>query len=339
LVIAGIAYAMTLVDSSAGNPEARSITQPAPPGSVVRIQAETGKAIQTIPHVHPGIAVADAHFAADLLAVGEGAIWMYHFPHVARPTMVVIDPAGGIRDRMTLERSLGAEPGLAVASQTVWFSGSGPQGQVSRLNPATIEPLPPVTVASIAPTASMGTGVTDIALGATNLWVVVADGGLTGLDSLTGRTKARIDLDASPDGIAYADGSVWILDALKGEVIRVDVDRATPKVSAHIQVPGNQTDIAAGNGGIWVLDRVAGTATRIDPETAEPLSPVQVGPTPEAITVGLGSAWVTDRDGRIYPVDSGLGPQDPIDVGGSLGAIAVDEDAGEIWVAVLPEGA
>lgn len=301
-------------------------------GSVVAVEAETGKRVRTIAHVHPGNIAdlgGDAPYS-DLLAVGAGAIWMYHFGFNARATLVVIDPTSGVQDRISLERSQGGRPGLVVTSQTVWLSGPGRQGEVSRLNPATNEPLPPATVLSISPTASAGSGITSITLGKRNLWVGVADGTLAGLDSLTGRIEQEIDLQATPDSLAYADGSVWVLDALEGEVVRVEIDSPTPEISARIKVPGNLTEIAAGNGGVWLLDRVAGTVTRIDPESAEPASSVQVGPTPEAIAVGLGSAWVTDDDGHVYTVDPALGPQDPIDIGAPLGAIAIDEETGDL---------
>jgi virginiamycin B lyase len=218
--------------------------------------------------------------------------------------------------------------GLAVGSRTVWFSGADDGSRVSRINPATDEPLPPVSIDSGI--------VTDIVLGGERLWVGSGDGTLTAFDPLTGRRLDELEIDGTPDALAYGDGSVWALDLLEGEVIRVDPVKG--RVLARISVAGNPGDIAAGDGGVWVMDPVAGTATQIDPLTDAPGSSIGLGPAPTGIAVGLGSAWVSDgEDGSLYRIDPELARATPIPLGAPLAVVAIDDAGRSVWVGAFAE--
>lgn len=76
--------------------------------------------------------------------------------------------------------------------------------------------------------------------------------------------------------LAYGDDSIWVLDTLQGEIIRVDP--LTGHELSRIFIPGNLKDVATGDGGVWVLDAVAGTATPIDPSSNSAGAPIGVGP-------------------------------------------------------------
>jgi len=197
---------------------------------------------------------------------------------------------------------------------------------VSRINPATFEPLDHVEVRE--------GNVFDIVLGDDVLWVGSDPGTLTSFDALTGEQISKIELGASPDELAFGAGFVWALDQIGNQVIQIDPEGG--RVVDRITLGGNLEDIAAGDGGVWVLDDLAGTITQIDPATGTTGDPVRVGPQPSAIAVGLGSAWVSDaEDGRIYRVDPQLGSQEPITIGAPLATIAVDEATDSLWVAVF----
>jgi virginiamycin B lyase len=218
--------------------------------------------------------------------------------------------------------------GLAVGSRTVWFSGATEPTRVSRLNPATHEPLPPVSVGSGA--------VTDLVLGGERLWVGSDAGTLTAFDPLTGRRLDEFEIEGTPDALAYGNGSIWALDFLGGEVIRVDP--VTGRDVARITVPGNVRDIAAGDGGVWVLDPNAGTATEIDPSNDSLGAPIQVGPAPTSIAVGLGSAWVSDgEDGNMYRIDPELRRATPIPLGSPLAVVALGEADRSVWVGAFAD--
>ena len=60
---------------------------------------------------------------------------------------------------------------------------------------------------------------------------------MTAFHPLTGRRQDEIEMDGTPDALAYGDHSIWVLDTLQGEIIRVDP--LTGHDVARISVPGN----------------------------------------------------------------------------------------------------
>lgn len=309
----------------AGMPSAGASVAPPPPGSLARLDLEHGAIALSVP-----VRGLDPRAPGEpQLEVGEGGLWYYAVSPGANPSTFLqeVDPETGalVGDAIVVNFHVGAATSLAAGSRTVSYTGSGP-GTVTRLNPSTHEPLRPLEIRDGL--------TTDLALGDGVLWVGSTEGTLTGFDALTGTLLAEIELDASPDNLAFGAGSVWVMDSLAGEVVRVDPGRG--RVVDRITLSGNLNDIAAGDGGVWVLDNVAGTVTQIDPESGTAEDPLGVGPSPSAIDVGLGSAWVTDaEDGRLYRLDPFLRSVDPIDVGAPLAAVAVDETLGSVWLGVL----
>ncbi|MEX2422082.1 MAG: protein kinase [Actinomycetota bacterium] len=331
VLMAAIAVvALTLGDRAAepspsASPSASGVPsgEAPPPGSLVKVDPESGAVSLTV----PGMSGLGATRAADpSIAVGEGGVWLYSSSLTAGVFLSAIDEAtGAVGDRILIQGVFGSGHALAVGSRTVWFSGET-ETRVSRINPATRESIDPVSIRSGV--------VTDIVLGGGALWVGSSGGTLTKFDPLTGRRLGEIALDATPDELAFGERAVWVLDQLGNQVIQIDPGDG--RIVARIDLNGNLEGIAAGDGGVWVLDDLAGTVTQIDPQTGTVHDPIGVGPEPSAIAVGLGSAWITDaEDGKIYRVEPGLGSREPIVVGAPLVAIAVDEATGSIWVGVL----
>jgi tRNA A-37 threonylcarbamoyl transferase component Bud32/outer membrane protein assembly factor BamB len=324
-----VAFARGGGDPGSGGPSATAAASALPAGSLARIDPETGDASLPIPGVQ-GLGRDDD--IQPNLAIGEGGVWISVWPDGDNPLLQHFDEATGeIRAQHQMKLSSGsAFPGfgLAVGSRTVWFSGADDGSRVSRINPATDEPLPPVSIDSGI--------VTDIVLGGERLWVGSGDGTLTAFDPLTGRRLDELEIDGTPDALAYGDGSVWALDLLEGEVIRVDPVKG--RVLARISVAGNPGDIAAGDGGVWVMDPVAGTAAQIDPLTDAPGSSIGLGPAPSGIAVGLGSAWVSDgEDGILYRIDPELARATPIPLGAPLAVVAIDDAGRSVWVGAFAE--
>jgi serine/threonine-protein kinase len=303
-----------------------------PAGSLAKIDPETGDASLTI-HGVKGLARWDD--VALNLAIGEGGVWTYGWPDSESPLLQHFDEETGEPVEplpIALEAGCGAGIagfGLAVGSQTVWFSG-GPATCVSRINPATHAPLEPVSIDSGA--------VTDIVLGGGRLWVGSDAGTLTVFDPLTGRRRDEKEINGTPDALAYGSGSVWALDFLESEVIRIDP--SSDEIIGRVQLGGNPRDIAAGDGGVWVMDPVAETATPIDPSSNSAGAPIGLGPAPSSIAVGLGSAWVGDgEDGNLYRIDPELSSATPILLGAPLAVVAIDEAGRSVWVGAFAEGA
>jgi serine/threonine-protein kinase len=319
-------------DPGPSGPSPPAAAAAVPAGSLAKIDPETGDASFSTPRVK-GLARGDD--VDPKLAIGEGGVWTYGWPDGEGPLLQHFDEETGElveRSQIALEGDGGAGVagfGLAVGSQTVWFSG-GTATRVSRINPATDEQLDPVSIDSGV--------VTDIILGGNRLWVGSDAGTLTAFDPLTGRRIDEISIDGTPDALAYGSGTVWALDLLEEEVIRVDP--ADRREVARIAVPGNVRDISAGDGGVWVLDPDAGTATPIDPSSNSAGDPIGIGPAPSSIAVGLGFAWVGDgEDGNLYRIDPELGRATPIPLGAPLAVVAIDEAGRSVWVGAFAEGA
>jgi serine/threonine protein kinase len=314
-------------DPGSGRPSPEAAASALPAGSLARVDPDTGEPTLETPGM-PGLERTSD--AAPTLAVGEGGVWLYSLTEVGgfRGFLTDIDPeTGEVRERLPVAR-IAAGSGLGVGFRTVWFSGADDATRVSRINPSTYDPLPPVSIAAGA--------VTDIVLGAERLWVGSSAGILIEFNPLTGRRLDEIPIDGTPDALAYSDDSVWVLDSLRSEVIRVDP--VEKHVVERIVLPGNPKDIAAGDGGIWVLDELAGTATQIDPVNHAAGSSIRLGPAPSGIAVGLGSAWVSDgEDGNLYRIDPELGRATPIPLGTPLAVVAIDDAGRSVWVGAFAD--
>jgi len=331
-ILAGVAFALVGPDvgdgsSPSGSGGTSSGSAAAPPGgSLLRIDAETGEPVATFSEI-PGLGAGGPF--RPLLAIGEGGAWLYSFGHQTPFLLEIDEETGSVRGRLTFDAVIGGGPALAVGERTVSLSGAGEPGQVTRVNPSTGDFLDPLSVRT-------GT-ISDLALGDDRLWAAASAGGsegtLTEFDALTGRRVDDLAVAATPDAIAYAEGSIWVLDTLSAEV--VEIDATSGDEVARIAVSGNPSSIAAGDGGVWVLDAVAGTVTQLDPSTTTAQAPIRVGPSPSSIAVGLGEAWITDEDGNLYRVDPDLGAREPIGFGSPLGPVAVDEETRSVWVGVL----
>jgi predicted Ser/Thr protein kinase len=203
LIAVGVAITLVALaggadDPSSGTHSPTGTVAALPPGSLAAIDPGTGDAAPVIRGV-PRLGRED-DFRPNL-AIGEGGVWLYVFPDGAiHPLLQPVDKeTGELREPMQVPWGTGGS-GLAVGSRTVWFSGAYEETRVSRINPATDEPLEPVSIRS-GP-------VTDIVLGDGRLWVGSTDGTLTAFDPLTGRRLDEIQIDGEPDALAYGDDSI-----------------------------------------------------------------------------------------------------------------------------------
>jgi tRNA A-37 threonylcarbamoyl transferase component Bud32 len=327
VIAVGVALAIVALtrgqdDPGSGGPSPAAAASVLPAGSLARIDPGTRDASRVIRDA-PGLG-RDADIRPNL-AIGEGGVWMHVWPDGANALLQHFDEATGNDRGRLLTQSAGS--GLAVGSRTVWFNNNG-EARVHRINPLTHEALTPVAI---------GTGVvTDIVLGGGSLWVGSSHGTLTAFDPLTGRRLNEIEIEGTPDAIAYSEDSIWVMDSLQSEVIRVDP--VARRVVARISLSGNLKDIAAGDGGVWVLDATAGTTTEIDPLTDEPGSIIGLGPAPSAIAVGLGYGWISDgEDGNLYRIDPELARAIPIPLGAPLAVVAIDEAGRSVWVGAFAD--
>src|SRR6266567_2175911 len=117
-----------------------------------------------------------------------------------------------------------------------------------------------------------------------------------------------IDPGGSPSGVAFDFGSLWVGIADKGMVSRIDP--ATGKVIKSITVGdpakvlagarnthGVPSAVISGLGSIWAAG-ADGKLVRIDPSTGAVIARIPAERSPDWLTVGAGSVWVTRETPR-----------------------------------------
>ena len=155
---------------------------------------------------------------------------------------------------------------------------------------------------------------------------------IAAIDSATGRPLGSIPLGASPNSIAYGEGSLWVTMPNQDSVSRIDPTTRT--VQQTIAAGNGPAGIAVGDGFIWVANSLDGTVWQIDPRTngGEAVSKIGVGNGPTGVAYGLGAVWVANSvDRTVVRIDPLTGTtRPPISVDSGADAIAVG--AGAVWV-------
>ncbi len=264
------------------------------------------------------------------VAVGEGAVWVLNADD---RTISRIDPG---TEAMRTIAPAATPTALAVGAGAVWVA-HGFDGSVSRIDPGTglIEEV--ITLPEPPPPRSVLTS-SGIAVGPGAVWVSGAGLAPSGtgrsaqpfvwrIDPKTNTVVASIR-GAGGGSLAVGEDAVWTPGVtLTPDVTRIDP--STNSVTATIPFPGVLSDVAVGEGAVWAL---GGFLWRLNPETAALEATVLVGG--DAVAVGPGSVWITDRlGGTISRVDPRTNRVvATIRVGNSPNGIAVGE--GYVWVTV-----
>ena len=176
---------------------------------------------------------------------------------------------------------------------------------------------------AITATVALRAAPTDMVAGFGSLWVTEALAGeVVRIDPSAHRVLARIPLGARPSRIVAGGGSVWVLDPVSHTVSAIDP--ATDTVAQTIAVAGGASDVAFDAGRLWVLDRRDGTVSRLDPGTGLREATVDIGGNPSSLTTIGDDIWVTDdKQGVVRRIDPrGAAVTQTVRVGGAPAAIA-----------------
>jgi YVTN family beta-propeller protein len=175
--------------------------------------------------------------------------------------------------------ALGSEPeGLAVSSNVVWVSSTGP---------GLVTPIDARTFAAGAPVSTPGSAPVQLSLGRRGLWVSDEDGTVALLDFGTLQVvKGPLAAGRNPRDVLEAFGHTW--------VVATDDNRVERVGGGGVRVGGEPHHIAATDDALWVTSARAGTVSRIDPRTLEVTQTVRTGGTPLSIAAGAGALWVSD---------------------------------------------
>ena len=146
----------------------------------------------------------------------------------------------------------------------------------------------------VVETIPLGAGATDVAVGASAVWVSDEAGDrVFRVDPQSDQVTASINVGTGPTALAVGFGSVWVANSLDGTVSRIDPQTNT--VSATVAVGDGTGGVAASNAGIWVASQYAGKVALINPATNAVRRTITVGNRPQDMALAGGLLWVATR--------------------------------------------
>jgi YVTN family beta-propeller protein len=201
-----------------------------------------------------------------------------------------------------------------------------PVDHVGRIDPATD---------TIGSSLFVGSNPTDVAVDQDAAWITRLDAGtLTRLDLATDEAEP-VSTGGHPAAIGIDEaGSVWVLNAFEGVVVRIDPRRMV--VEETIDLPIGTRDLAVGVGAVWVTNANRGTLTRIDLVSGDvrPIELSGIG-VPDGVAAGEGAIWVAGSEG-ILKADPETGDQlEAWPVRFRAGSVAAGD--GAVWVTHLAD--
>ncbi len=123
--------------------------------------------------------------------------------------------------------------------------------------------------------------------------VHVAPNSLVAIDPSTLRVVRTVATGVGPDGVASADGDIWVSNGADATLSRFDA--RTLHLRRTIPLGLNPADVAAGLDAVWVFDASYGRLVRVAPGSNGVSRPVAVsdgcGGARASITTGAGSIW------------------------------------------------
>ena len=240
----------------------------------------------------PGAGAAEALPAQ--LAGDPGDLWVASncFRELFR-----IDPKNGqVVQSFTFRRLLGrlafASCAVTTAPGSVWMALDTPY-EVVRVRAPADEP------AFVALRIPLPIGErTGIVLGAGSVWVsdrvALQGAAIRRIDPVSGHIVKTIPVDDGSKDMAFAYGSVWVVNETRNSLLRIDPQ--TNEVVREIPVGKGPSAIAAGAGALWVANTDDGTVSRVDPERRSVTNTIELGHRPLGVLVHDDLVWVTIRE-------------------------------------------
>ncbi len=280
------------------------------PNNVGVIDPETNEIVTEVPvGIRPGPITA-----------GGGSVWI---GNIGDRTLTRVD----MKSRAsagTISLANQTPTGDAFGAGAVWVA-HGVLGKLSRVDPQFGQVTKTFDVAGSALEGA-------VAVGGGFVWAVFGDSTLAQIDPGSLRLIRRGLAGASPTGIVYASGALWVVNKGDQDVSRFNPGTFSAGALRQIPVGQDPAGIASGAGAIWVANEGDDTLTRVDVDTYA-TSTVEVGHRPTAIAFGAGSVWVANNGGSVSRVDPVTRRVvKTIEVGNAPTGIAVGD--GLVWVTV-----
>ncbi len=231
-------------------------------------------------------------YPAVALAAGQDAVWvgLMVLPKNLTPG-VEFSPSGKIARinpdsaQITGTIDLNCSPkAIALGSSSVWVtSGCFNLSAVNQIDPKTLQRVPisndPNTPADPAKLpASIGGSLT---MSTDAAWMVSTDAATVyridpSNHKITGQSDVLKNYDATPAGMAFGNGQVW-LALTDGKILGLDPVSLDLLTLLDLKKQLTGVDFAFSQGAVWVNDTANATLTRIDPSSKQVVATISTG--------------------------------------------------------------
>jgi DNA-binding beta-propeller fold protein YncE len=133
----------------------------------------------------------------------------------------------------------------------------------------------------------------DMAAGSGSVWVpgTATDPRVFRIDARTGRVRDTIELPfAIGRGIAAGDGALWVTDAARDIVARIDI--RSGRVTDRIAVGRTPIGLALAGDDLWVANFLDRTVSLIDAGRRRAVRTVSIGAAPIEVAADARGVWV-----------------------------------------------
>ncbi|HUG94593.1 MAG TPA: protein kinase [Pleomorphomonadaceae bacterium] len=228
--------------------------------------------------------------------------------------------------------SAGAVAALAIGGYVLWLSNQSAAPVVAGNGVAIID--------TTTNQASLGAGLanepTAIAADATAAWVThFSAGSVSRVAATEAHEVTSIPVGAGPGAVVAgaAEGLVWVANTTAETLSEIDAENPSrgPTTLALLFRPGA---LALGDSFLWVITQTDSVAQIDAGRLRLENDPINVGAEPVAVAAGGGVVWVANSlDQSLSRLAIGLTSADaPIALGFTPGALALDVDAGALWI-------
>ena len=146
--------------------------------------------------------------------------------------------------------------------------------------------------------------------------------------SVTPPASTAFDIGGYPNGIAVADGSLWVADPTASELLRIDPDDGS--VTERLPAGEGSFLIAASGGDLWISDHTAGTVSRFDPTVVRWRARIRVGPFPTTVLDRGDAVVAVADDGTVFRLSHDGGVRTILRLHAELESLAFAW--GSLWV-------
>jgi hypothetical protein len=288
------------------------------PGSLVRIDATTGRILARVAIPFPKLLAADGRSVWVLSDEGAREK-LVHVDAVTNAVTAIFNADGfALPDQLAV-----APTQLAVAGGSAWLGNEW--GPVYRFAPG-------ASAGEAAEIEFESSGFVFPVAAAGSLWVRggEGDGGLLRVDPATGRILAEL---APVDRVvASGTGFLWALDWKPDGDALVHIDMQTHATEPIGVLAFPWADLTLADGAVWASNPQDGTIVRLDSVTGEEQERIPVGREPGALAAGGGAVWAGISNGTVVRYDIATDRIERIDVGGTPNDLVFAH--GAVWVVV-----